>query len=119
MFKIAELNFPRIIKRDGRYSMFDKEKLRASLLKVLEKRTFDIKEIEAAIQCIIHKFRAQGEYEVSSQWIGELVIDELRAMNEIAYVRFASVYRSFQNINAFHDEIRCLQKHQKKSNDVI
>ncbi|MFW0072850.1 MAG: transcriptional regulator NrdR [Coxiella-like endosymbiont] len=113
-FEMAELNLPRIIKRDGRCSTFDEEKLRSGLLKALEKRPICMEEIESAIQRIIHKFRAQGECEVSSQWVGELVMDELRAMDEVAYVRFASVYRSFQDVDAFHDEIRHLQKHQKK-----
>lgn len=114
-FEMAELNLPRIIKRDGRRSAFDEEKLRAGLLKALEKRPISTEQVEAAVQRIIHKLRAQGECEVSSQWVGELVMDELRALDEVAYVRFASVYRSFQDINAFRDEIRRLQKEQKKT----
>ncbi|MFK3617504.1 transcriptional regulator NrdR, partial [Coxiella burnetii] len=116
-FETAELNLPRIIKRDGRRSAFDDEKLRAGLLKALEKRPISTEQIETAVQRIIHKLRARGECEVSSQWLGELVMDELRALDEVAYVRFASVYRSFQDINAFRDEIRRLQKQQKKSHD--
>ncbi|AAO90916.1 transcriptional regulator NrdR [Coxiella burnetii] len=116
-FETAELNLPRIIKRDGRRSAFDEEKLRAGLLKALEKRPISTEQIETAVQRIIHKLRARGECEVSSQWLGELVMDELRALDEVAYVRFASVYRSFQDINAFRDEIRRLQKQQKKSHD--
>ncbi|PNT89820.1 transcriptional regulator NrdR [Coxiella burnetii] len=116
-FETAELNLPRIIKRDGRRSAFDEEKLRAGLLKALEKRPISTEQIETAVQRIIHKLRARGESEVSSQWLGELVMDELRALDEVAYVRFASVYRSFQDINAFRDEIRRLQKQQKKSHD--
>lgn len=113
-FEMAELNLPRIIKRDGRRSTFDEERLRAGLLKALGKRPIGTEEIEAAVQRIIHKLRVRGECEVNSQWVGELVMDELRAMDEVAYVRFASVYRSFQDINAFRDEIRRLQKRQKK-----
>lgn len=116
-FETAELNLPRIIKRDGRRSAFDEEKLRAGLLKALEKRPISTEQIETAVQRIIHKLRARGECEVSSQWLGGLVMDELRALDEVAYVRFASVYRSFQDINAFRDEIRRLQKQQKKSHD--
>ena len=116
-FETAELNLPRIIKRDGRRSAFNEEKLRAGLLKALEKRPISTEQIETAVQQIIHKLRARGECEVSSQWLGELVMDELRALDEVAYVRFTSVYRSFQDINAFHDEIRRLQKQQKKSHD--
>ncbi|WP_267256933.1 transcriptional regulator NrdR [Coxiella endosymbiont of Ornithodoros maritimus] len=116
-FETAELNLPRIIKRDGRRSAFDEEKLRAGLLKALEKRPISTEQIEMAVQRIIHKLRARGECEVSSQWLGELVMDELRALDEVAYVRFASVYRSFQDIKAFRDEIRRLQKQQKISHD--
>ena len=113
-FETAELNLPHVIKRDGRCSAFDGEKLRAGLLKALEKRPTTTKQIEAAVQQIIYKLRARGECEVSSQWIGELVMDELRVLDEVAYVRFASVYRSFQDINAFRDEIYRLQKGQQK-----
>lgn len=116
-FEMAELNLPRIIKQDGRRSTFDKEKLRASLLKALEKRPISMEQIESAVQRIMHKLRASGECEVSSQWVGELVIEELRALDEVAYVRFVSVYHSFQDINAFRDEIRRLRRKQKKSNE--
>lgn len=114
-FETAELHLPRIIKRDGRCSAFDEEKLRAGLLKALEKRPISTEQIEAAVQQIIHKLRANGECEVSSQWVGELVMDQLQVLDTVAYVRFASVYRSFQDINAFRDEIQRLQKEQKTS----
>lgn len=116
-FEMAELNLPRIIKRDGRRSTFDKEKLRVGLLKALEKRPISTEQIEASVQRIIRKLRASGECEVSSQWVGELVMEELQALDEVAYVRFASVCRSFQDINAFRDEIRRLQRQQKKCNE--
>ena len=116
-FETAELNLPHIIKRDGRRTTFDEEKLRAGLLKALEKRPISAEQIETSVQRIIHKLRAQGECELSSQWLGELVMDELRVLDEVAYVRFASVYRSFQDINAFRNEIRRLQKEQKKIHD--
>lgn len=116
-FEMAELNLPRIIKRDGRRSTFDKEKLRVGLLKALEKRPISTEQIEASVRRIIHKLRASGECEVSSQWVGELVMEELQALDEVAYVRFASVCRSFQDINAFRDEIRRLQRQQKKCNE--
>ncbi|WP_423062734.1 transcriptional regulator NrdR [Candidiatus Paracoxiella cheracis] len=116
-YETAELNLPRIIKRDGRRSAFDPEKLRAGLLKALEKRPIDTDQIEAAIDSIMHKLRATGEREVNSQFLGELVMDELRALDEVAYVRFASVYRSFQDVNAFHEEIQRLQNQQRKNDD--
>ncbi|OGO94367.1 MAG: transcriptional regulator NrdR [Coxiella sp. RIFCSPHIGHO2_12_FULL_44_14] len=108
-YEIVELNYPRIIKRDGRRSTFDEDKLRAGLLKALEKRPISSEQIEAAIHHIKRKLRALGEHEVSSQWLGELVMNELRVLDEVAYVRFASVYRSFQDIKAFHEEIQRLR----------
>ncbi len=87
------------------------------MLKALEKHPISTGQIEAAVQRIIHKLRASGECEVSSQWMGELVMEELQALDKVAYVPFPSVYRSFQNINAFPDEIRHLQRKQKKSNE--
>lgn len=116
-FEMAELNLPRIIKRDGRRTTFDEKKLRTGLLKALEKRPISTEQTETAIQRIIHKLRAQGECELSSRWLGELVMGELRMLDAVAYVRFASVYRSFQDVNAFRDEIRRLQKEQKKLHD--
>jgi transcriptional repressor NrdR len=113
-YEKVELTLPRVIKRDGRRSTFDEEKLRAGLLKALEKRPINAEQVEAAVHHIIHKLQASGEHEVSSQLIGELVMDELHALDAVAYVRFASVYRSFQDINAFHEEIRRLQKRQTK-----
>lgn len=112
-YEKVELNLPRVIKRDGSRSAFDEEKLRAGLLKALEKRPISAEQVETAIHRILHQLRATGEQEVSSQMVGELVMDALHALDEVAYVRFASVYRSFQDINAFHDEIQRLQRRQQ------
>lgn len=111
------LALPRLIKRDGRQCAFDSDKLRMGILKSLEKRPVTTEQIEAAIQRIIHKLLASGEREVPSTKIGELVMDELRSLDPIAYVRFASVYRSFQDINAFQEEIQRLKANndQEKS----
>lgn len=108
-FETAELNLPRIIKRDGRRSNFDPNKLRDGMLKALEKREINSEQVERAVSNIIRKLRACGEREIKSERVGELVMNELRELDEVAYVRFASVYRSFQDIQAFHDEIRRLQ----------
>ena len=112
-FETAELNLPRVIKRDGGRGAFDREKLRAGLLKALEKRPVSSEQIETAVNRILRKLRASGEREVHSKWLGELVMDELRELDEVAYVRFASVYRSFQDVNAFHEEIQRLQHQQQ------
>ncbi len=111
-FETAELNLPRIIKRDGSRVDFDDERLRSGLAKALEKRPISTEQIEQAIQHIYHHLRASGEREVSSKTLGKLVMDELRQLDEVAYVRFASVYRSFQDVQEFREEIRRLKKQQ-------
>src|SRR5579871_3528281 len=108
-FETAELVMPRVIKQDGRRSPFDEAKLRAGMTKALEKRPVSVEQIEAAINRVMHSLRATGERELSSKFIGEVVMDELRSLDQVAYVRFASVYRSFQDVNAFHEEIQRLQ----------
>lgn len=108
-YEVAELIMPRIVKRDGRRSPFDEEKLRSGLMKALEKRPVSIEKIEAAINHIKHRLQTTGEREVSSQFVGEAVMDELRSLDQVAYVRFASVYRSFQDVSEFHKEIQRLQ----------
>jgi len=108
-YETIELILPRVIKRDATHSAFDTEKLRAGIVKALEKRPVSVEEIDTAMQHITRKLRSCGEREVTSQYVGELVMDELRDLDEVAYVRFASVYRSFQDVNAFHEEIQRLQ----------
>lgn len=113
-FEKAELMMPRVIKRDGQRANFSEEKLRQSFLKSLEKRPINTEKVDAIVSSILHKLRISGEREVTSQAIGELVMNELRALDEVAYVRYASVYRSFQDVNAFHEEISKLQDKDKK-----
>ena len=113
-YEIAELVLPRVVKNDGRRSPFDENKLRVGMLKALEKRPVAVEAVEAAVSRIIHKLRSRGEKEVSSNFIGELVMQELRAMDQVAYVRFASVYRSFQDINAFKEEIDRLEINEEE-----
>ncbi len=108
-FETAELTLPQIIKRDGSREPFDEPKLRAGMLRALEKRPVETEEVEAAVTHIKHRLRASGEREVHAHELGEWVMDELRRLDEVAYVRFASVYRSFQDVNAFREEIERLQ----------
>lgn len=107
-FEVAELNFPRIIKRDGSRVSFDPEKVRAGMIKALEKRPVDAMRIEQAMSRLLQQLRSLGEDEVSSKQVGQLVMDELRALDQVAYVRFASVYRCFQDVKAFQEEIQRL-----------
>jgi len=113
-YESAELVLPRIIKRDGRREVFDKVKLRNGLVKALEKRPIAVEQIEMAIHRIIRRLRASGEGEVTAELIGELVMEELSKLDGVAYVRFASVYRSFQDVGAFHAEIQRLQRQNDK-----
>jgi transcriptional repressor NrdR len=108
-FESAELVMPRIVKRSGIREPFNEDKLRGGLLRALEKRPVSMEAIEAAVSRIKHKLRATGDREVASGLLGEWVMDELRAMDEVAYVRFASVYRRFQDVNAFREEIERMQ----------
>ena len=104
-FEAAELIMPMVVKSDRTREPFDEAKLRAGITKALEKRPVALDAVEAAVSRIGHKLRSLGEREVQSRAIGELVMDELRHLDEVAYVRFASVYRSFQDLDAFRDEI--------------
>ena len=109
-FESAELVMPRLIKSDNSRQPFDESKLRNSMVRALEKRPVSSDDIEQAIGRLIHKLRTMGEREVPSRLIGDLVMEELRDLDEVAYVRFASVYRSFQDVTEFQDEIRRLQE---------
>ena len=108
-FETAELVMPRVIKSDGAREPFDEAKLRAGLLRALEKRPVDIEEVETSISRILHELRATGEREVPSRLVGETVMKELKRVDVVAYVRFASVYRDFQDVSEFQDEISKLK----------
>lgn len=109
-FETAELVMPRLVKNDDSRQPFDEDKLRNSMARALEKRPVSSEQLEQSIGRLVHKLRTMGEREVPSRLVGDLVMEELRALDEVAYVRFASVYRRFQDITEFEDEIRRLQK---------
>ena len=108
-YEVAELLMPPVVKRDGRRESFQEEKLRTGLMRALEKRPVSAERIEELLQRIRNRARASSERELSSRQIGEWVMDELRQIDPVAYVRFASVYRSFEDVNAFREEIERLQ----------
>jgi transcriptional repressor NrdR len=108
-YETAELNYPRIIKSDGRREPFNEDKLRGGILRALEKRPVEMERIEIAISHIEHTLRASGEREVKSRKLGDLVMEQLRSLDQVAYVRFASVYRSFEDVRAFLEEIERLE----------
>ena len=104
-FESAELTLPRVIKRDGTRVPFDEDKLRSGMLRALEKRPVDSDRVEAALARIKHELVASGEREVRSRVVGERVMVALRDLDQVAYVRFASVYRSFSDVADFRDEL--------------
>jgi transcriptional repressor NrdR len=114
-YESAELVLPRVIKRDGSRHPFDENKLRNGMQKALEKRPVSVEQLESAIQRIMHGLRATGEREISSKIIGEMIMAELKKLDQVAYVRFASVYRSFQDVNDFREEIQRLENEPQKS----
>lgn len=116
-FETAELVLPRIIKQDGRRQPFDEEKLRAGLLRALEKRPVSVEEVEAALGRIKHRLRATGEREINAMVVGEMVMNELKQLDEVAYIRFASVYRRFQDLNQFREEIDRLSRNEPSEQD--
>ncbi len=108
-FEYAELSMPKLIKRDGSREVFDEKKLRAGFVKALEKRPVGEEEIETSISNIKYALRSQGDREVPALSLGELVMDELKSLDPVAYVRFASVYRDFQDIKDFADVVEKLE----------
>jgi len=114
-FESAELLMPRIVKSDATREPFDESKLRGGMLRALEKRPVSSDAVDAAVSHICHKLRTLGEREVPARLVGELVMDELHALDEVAYVRFASVYRSFQDVDAFREEIDRLRTRRPRT----
>jgi transcriptional repressor NrdR len=116
-YEVAELVMPRVVKSDGSRQPFDEEKLRLGLRKALEKRPVSVEKIEEAIQRIKYALRSRGEREINSNAIGEMVMAELKKLDQVAYVRFASVYRSFQDVDDFREEIKRLKDDSAKDQE--
>ncbi|WP_440053794.1 transcriptional regulator NrdR [Pseudoalteromonas sp. T1lg65] len=104
-FEGAELVMPRVIKQDGTREPFNEDKLRNGMQRALEKRPVSTEQIEDVILRIKSQIRGTGEREVSSDLIGECIMEALKKLDKVAYVRFASVYRSFEDIREFGEEI--------------
>jgi transcriptional repressor NrdR len=109
-YEAAELNLPRVVKRDGTRVPFDGRKLRTGLMRAAEKRPISTEQVESAIARVNRKLLGAADGEISSREIGELVMDELRGLDQVAYVRFASVYRKFEDVAAFREEIERLER---------
>jgi transcriptional repressor NrdR len=109
-YESAELNMPRVVKSNGNREPFREEKLRAGMLRALEKRPVGSDQLEASIARIKKSLLARGEREVDSRLIGERVMQELSRLDHVAYIRFASVYRRFDDVNEFREVIDRLEK---------
>jgi len=109
-FESAELVMPRIIKRDGSREPFNEDKMLSGLTRALEKRPVSMEQIELAIDKLKSQMRATGEREISSEMLGDLIMAQLKELDKVAYLRFASVYLSFEDISEFADEITRLGK---------
>lgn len=109
-FEVVELALPRIIKRNGARETFNEAKLRSGMQRALEKRPVNVDAVEAAINRIKKALMAKGEREVPAHELGELVMKELSVLDHVAFVRFASVYRSFEDVSEFTEMIENLQK---------
>lgn len=104
-YEIVELLLPKVIKHNGNREPFDEEKLRAGILRALEKRPVSVEKIESVVNRIKRALQATGEREIKSLVLGELVMEELKGLDQVAFVRFASVYRDFKDLQEFREEI--------------
>jgi transcriptional repressor NrdR len=101
---------PQVVKNDQTRQPFDEGKLRGGIMKALEKRPVSREAVEAALERVAHRLRALGEREVASREIGEIVMEELRQLDEVAYVRYASVYHRFHDVDSFREQLEQLDK---------
>ncbi|MBW1810742.1 MAG: transcriptional repressor NrdR [Deltaproteobacteria bacterium] len=107
-YEKVETTIPMVIKKDGRREQFDREKMKSGILKACQKRSVSIDEIERFVDDLERKIQEQGEREISSQELGERIMDYLHDLDDVAYVRFASVYRSFKDLKEFMAELQDL-----------
>jgi len=108
---------PRVVKRDGTRVLFDDLRLRNGMLRALEKRPVATEAVDAALSRIRQRIQGFGDGEVPASQIGEWVMEELRELDQVAYVRFASVYRSFEDVSAFREVIEGLEHHDPAASD--
>ena len=114
-YERLEVMMPMLIKKDGRRETYDRYKVVAGLKKACEKRPVSMAEIDAFVDSLERELQDIGEREVPTQWIGEKMMEGLAKLDEVAYVRFASVYRQFKDINEFMDELKGLLDTRKES----
>jgi transcriptional repressor NrdR len=107
-YEHAELTLPYVVKQDGKREEFNREKLLHSLTRALHKRPVPVEYVDKAVEDILSKLLAKGEREINSRDLGESVMHELKKLDKVAYIRFASVYRSFSDVDDFSDAIKDL-----------
>ena len=117
-YETAELHMPQVVKQNGTREEFSRDKLRLSFTRALHKRPVPTEYVDQAIEHIAQKILGQGEREIASRDLGESVMQELRRLDKVAYIRFASIYRSFQDVDDFRDAIRDLGKLHRRSTDA-
>ncbi len=117
-FERLEVGRPRVIKNDGRRESWEEEKLRRGIMRALEKRPVSQDQIESLVLQIEKSSRLLGDREVQSSLIGQFVMESLREIDEVAYVRYASVYRRFEDASAFADEVERLRNAKDQSDDT-
>lgn len=109
-YETAELKLPTMVKSGERREAFDERKLRVSFERALQKRPVPTHDVDSAVRTIVNDLRKSSEREVPSRQVGELVMRELKKLDQVAYVRFASVYRKFEDVQAFREEIEKLER---------
>ena len=116
-YETAELVMPRVVKSDGSRESFDEQKMRAGMALALEKRPVSVESFEAAVERIRQRLRARGDREVEARAVGEEVMEALQRLDHVAYIRFASVYRRFQDLDEFRAEIDRLSQEPTASSE--
>jgi len=117
-YETADLHLPQVVKQNGTREAFSRDKLRLSLTRALHKRPVPTEYVDQAIEHIVQKALGRGEREIPSRDLGEAVMQELRRMDKVAYIRFASIYRSFQDVEDFRDAIRDLNTPFRRMTDI-
>lgn len=107
-YETAELHMPQVVKQNGMREEFNRDKLRLSFTRALHKRPVPTEYVDRALDHIVQKILGQGDREIMARDLGEIVMQELKLMDKVAYIRFASVYRSFKDVDDFQDVIRDL-----------
>lgn len=116
-YEMVELRMPQVVKQNGMRSEFDEEKLRTSFTRALHKRPVPTELVDTAIDNVTQKIFALGEREIGSRQIGEMVMKELLKLDKVAYIRFASVYKSFQDVGDFSDAIDAVKNVRRRKTD--